>query len=190
MGTPNQLHFLKGLFTHPPTGPILEVGSKDHGNTQPFRHLYPDNGYMGVDLEAGPNVDKVVDLTEGIGGLPEHRYELIICCSILEHVKQPFTAAENITRLLAPGGTVFVSTPWVWRFHPYPNDYWRFTPSGIEEIFSDLTFDGRFWYSGYLEHDITMIGDTPFGVDDNMAIMQDGVKYLPYLDLFSVGVKE
>jgi len=191
MGAPNQYHFLTRLFKELPTGPVLEIGSKDYGNTQPFRELFPENEYIGVDLEDGKNVDVVQDLIEGIGELPENHFELVICCSILEHAKNPFKVAENITRLTAPGGTLFSSTPWVWRFHPYPDDYFRYTPSGLKVLFPEFTWEGRFWYSTYLENEIIPIGENPFGVDDRMAKFdKDKRKYLPYLDLFGIGIKK
>jgi len=52
-------------------GPVLEVGSRDYGNTESFRDVYAHNEYVGVDLSAGRNVDRVVDLAAGIADLPE-----------------------------------------------------------------------------------------------------------------------
>jgi SAM-dependent methyltransferase len=190
MGSYNQYHFLTNLFPEKPTGPVLEIGSKDYGNTQPFRAYFSENEYVGVDLEDGKNVDVVQDLTQGIGDLPENHFELVICCSILEHVKNPFPVAENIAKLTAPGGTLFHSTPWVWRYHPYPDDYWRYTPSAIKLLYPDFNWDDRFWYATYLPEEIIHIGRDPNHVDDKMALFKGKRKYLPYLDLFGVGVKD
>ena len=45
-------------------GPYLEVGSKDYGSTQDLRTLFLDRDkYIGVDMQAGPKVDVVLDLT-------------------------------------------------------------------------------------------------------------------------------
>ena len=63
MGDINQLIFIRertGQFD----GPYLEVGSKDYGTTQDLRSLFPaGDAYIGIDMEEGPGVDIVLDLT-------------------------------------------------------------------------------------------------------------------------------
>lgn len=56
MGSNNQLNYLKRLL---PTlsGPVLEIGSKDYGNTSSFRDFYVTNEYIGIDLEPGLEVN-------------------------------------------------------------------------------------------------------------------------------------
>ena len=48
---------------------------------------------------------------------------------------------KNIESSLKIGGFVVWATPWVWRMHGYPEDYWRFTPKGIQELFSKITWE-------------------------------------------------
>ena len=144
MGDVNQLEFVR-RFSDALDGPYLEAGSRDYGNTQDLRSLFAPRGvYLGVDMEDGPGVDTVVDLTEdferldaALGGL---RFGTIFCLSVLEHCRQPFTAAENLTRLLRPGGKLCVSAPFAFKIHAYPSDYWRFTPEGIRALFTQLEF--------------------------------------------------
>ena len=59
----------------------------------------------------------------------------------MEDRAQRFPMADNSTRLLAPGGTLYVSVPYAWKFHGYPSDYWRFTPEGVKKLFPGLAFD-------------------------------------------------
>ena len=49
--------------------------------------------------------------------------------------------AANITNLLTDSGKLIVSVPFAWQVHGYPDDYWRFTPSGIRTLFPGLLFD-------------------------------------------------
>lgn len=145
MGDFNQLAFVErhvGQFE----GPFLEVGSKDYGSTQDLRSLFAGRGkYVGVDVDAGPGVDTVLDLTapaeqidRQLGGM---RFGAIFCLSVLEHCRQPFLMAQNLARLLRPGGKLCVSVPFAWEFHGYPSDYWRFTSEGIRVLFDGLVFD-------------------------------------------------
>ncbi|NMG04232.1 class I SAM-dependent methyltransferase [Azoarcus taiwanensis] len=131
----------KALFK----GPFLEVGSRDYGSTEKIRTSFPGETYVGVDMQAGEGVDLVVDLTMPFSDvdalLGGNRFGTIFCLSVLEHCEQPFLVAENISRLLAPQGVLYVSVPHAWKFHGYPSDYWRFTHEGVKKLFPQLTFD-------------------------------------------------
>ncbi len=145
MGDRNQVRFIDRWETRL-EGPFLEVGSKDYGSTEDLRSRFASSGeYVGVDAEEGPGVDRVVDLTlpfeEIEAALGPGRYGTIFCLSVLEHCEQPFRMAENLTALLAPGGKIVLSVPFAWKYHGYPDDYWRFTHRGLIRLFSDLDFD-------------------------------------------------
>lgn len=125
--------------------PFLEVGSREYGNTSSFRNIFPhgEEDYIGVDVEAGLGVDRVVDLAGDFNNvakvLPE-KFNTIICLSVLEHCRQPFAMAHNLEKLLNPGGILYISVPFCWRIHDYPADYWRFTPAGIRNLFPAISF--------------------------------------------------
>ena len=145
MGDVNQLLFVKRHLGRL-EGPYLEVGSKDYGSTQDLRSLVGAGArYVGVDLEPGPGVDVLADLAgpfeavdEALGG---GRFGTVFCFSVLEHCRQPFAMAENLTGLLRGGGSVCLSVPFAWKFHGYPSDYWRFTHEGVKLLFPRLGFD-------------------------------------------------
>jgi len=75
-------------------GPILEIGSRDYGSTVNLRQLFPDEDYIGIDMQAGKGVDRVLDLTlpfEAVdAALEGRRFGAVICLSVLEHCAQPF----------------------------------------------------------------------------------------------------
>jgi len=147
MGDRNQLRFVRERAARL-APPYLEVGSRDHGSTQDLRALFAARGdYVGVDLQAGPGVDLVLDLTAEVASLDaalgRRRFGTVFCLSVLEHCARPFAMAENLCRLLAPGGAVCVGVPFAWKFHGYPSDYWRFTHEGVKQLFPRLRFDER-----------------------------------------------
>jgi hypothetical protein len=144
MGDVNQLLFIR-RHADRFAGPYLEVGSKDYGTTQDLRSLFQGRGpYVGVDREAGPGVDRVLDLAgpwEAIdAALEGQRFGTIFCLSVLEHCEQPFRMADSLTQLLAPGGHLCVGVPFAYKFHSYPSDYWRFTQEGVKRLFPNLEF--------------------------------------------------
>jgi len=190
MGDANQRLFLERHLSRV-DGPVIEIGSKDYGSTASFRDLYRGAEYVGADLEAGKGVDVVVDLTEGLGGLGEGRFALAICCSVLEHTPRPWVMAENIIRLLRPGGMLYLSVPWVWRYHAYPDDYFRFSPRAVQSLFPGLEWQ-QAAYSTSMAGELIPLDLRDFReVDNRMAAFVDTPqgkrKYLPYLMVNMLG---
>jgi SAM-dependent methyltransferase len=173
-------------------GPVLEVGSRDYGSTTSFRDVFVENEYIGVDLSAGKNVDRVLDLAAGTGELPEAHFALTICCSVLEHVRRPWEMAANLTRLLRPGGAIYVAVPWVWRYHPYPDDYFRFSWRGVAELFPGITWTRQACSTNIVDEFAEISGDGA-GLDNALAKYVDTPagqrKYLPYLQVHMLGVR-
>ncbi len=184
MGDINQTIYLDRYLQGDIVGAVLEIGSKDYGNTSSFRNIYPENEYVGLDMESGKGVDIIQDLTTGIGELQEKYFDLIICCSVLEHVKKPWVMAENLQRLLKPGGVLYISVPWVWRYHAYPDDYFRFSWRGIIELFQDLECKNACYSTNVQGEIVEITGDNKY-FDNNISAMVETTrgkrKYLPYL---------
>lgn len=151
MASVNTLDWVKKHGDHIGTN-VLEVGSKkykEHAFLDLKGFLAAEKGkvnVLGCDLAAGDNVDVVVDLTgpraEVLGAFGGRTFDTVFCVSVLEHVPNVFAAAQNIQALLAPGGALFVSVPFVFRYHGYPGDLWRFTPEAILHLFPEVDFRG------------------------------------------------
>jgi SAM-dependent methyltransferase len=134
----------------PRAGRTLLVGSFVAGGKADRRALYSDA--VGVDMRPGPGVDRVLNLE---AELPASlgTFAHVECISVLEHSRRPWLLASNLERLLEPGGTIFVSVPFVWRFHGYPNDYFRFTAEGVRELFQGVEWSSLMYGSDRLRPD-------------------------------------
>ena len=129
---------------------LLELGSRhyqDHSQLN-LREMFPKaESFVGSDLQPGVGVDVVFDLRAPFEEvdriLDGRRFDTIFCISVMEHIDDVFTASKNIARLLDPGGTLFLSVPFVFRHHGYPSDFWRFTPEALRFLFPTLDFDGE-----------------------------------------------
>jgi SAM-dependent methyltransferase len=193
LGDVNQKLFLQKRVPSV-SGPVLEVGSKDYGNTTSFRDIYQGQEYVGLDLFEGKGVDVIVNLEDGIGELKESSFALVICCSVLEHTPRPWVVAENLTRLLKPGGVLYMSVPWVWRYHAYPDDYFRFSHRAIPSLFPTLSWDNAV-YSTNVAGEFIHITPDDKNPDDRMAQYVDVEKprgkrkYLPYLMVNTIGTR-
>ncbi len=83
--------------------------------------------YISGDLiKDHPELDVLFDAT-GKYPFADETFDSIFCCSVLEHVKQPWNAFSEMWRVLAPGGTAIVSVPFIFYLHGQPHDYYRFT---------------------------------------------------------------
>ena len=149
MGDVNQLAWVKAHEDRV-QAPILEIGSKIYsaGVSMDYRSRYADRGlYLGIDMQPGDGVDLVADLTTDPRTWPEPlrstKFRTIICMSVMEHVRDVYRFAANLKQLLAEDGTAFISVPWVWRFHGYPSDYWRFSPEALKFLFEPLALDEK-----------------------------------------------
>jgi len=146
MGDLNQRNFVRDNISIA-RGPVLEVGSRDYGNTPDMRPFFPGCRYVGVDMSCGKNVDVVADLAADMDEvrrkIGSDVFGTVLCLSVLEHCANPFALCGNLVQLLGPGGVIFVSVPFSWRIHGYPSDYWRFTPDGVRALFPALDFDAH-----------------------------------------------
>ncbi len=129
-------------------GPVLETGSKRYNRNVSYDYrslLAPLGAYVGTDLAPGDGVDVVADLTADFDALPEAlrgtKFGTIVSMSVMEHVRDVYKFASNLRRLLDDDGTLLVSVPWVWRFHGYPSDYWRFSPEALKFLLAPLFLD-------------------------------------------------
>lgn len=122
-------------YVRPHRGRALIVGSQVYEGRGDRRKRYADA--VGVDMLDGPGVDVVANLEETPPaelGLFAH----IECMSVLEHSRRPWLLAATLEGLLIRGGTLFVAVPFMWRYHAYDHDYYRFSPDGIRALFEGI----------------------------------------------------
>ncbi len=120
-------------------GPVYEFGSylvDGEGSGGDLRCCFPGREYIGCDMREGPGVDRIEDLGEL--NLPDGTARTIVCVDTLEHVFEVRRAADEMLRVLAPGGLIFIAAPMDFRIHDYPSDYWRLTPSCLERLLAPL----------------------------------------------------
>lgn len=66
-------------------------------------------------------------------------FDVVFSFSVLEHIKNPFVAASEISRVLKTGGILYANTPFLIPEHGYPHHYYNMTQQGLENLFSGLT---------------------------------------------------
>lgn len=120
---------------------VLEVGSRLHDPAAWWlvnRDLAAGQ-WMGIDMQDGHGVDMVAD----IHSLPADwsgRFSAVLCSEVLEHVRRPWLALPELRRVIRPGGSIIVTTLTTFHIHGYPDDYYRYTDSGLRGLLEDAGF--------------------------------------------------
>ena len=98
--------------------------------------LFPGKDFKTFDLQGGDIIGDIYDTN-----LADESIGTALCLEVLEHLAEPQRAIDELRRVLVYGGLLVLSTPICWHIHPYPKDYWRFLPSGIEFLLRDWFVD-------------------------------------------------
>lgn len=102
---------------------MLNIGSGVH-------KPHPD--IINVDIFYYAGVDLVANAEEL--PLPTNSVDAIVCESLLEHVPRPDKIVAEMYRVLKPGGGMYIVTPFVYPFHACPNDFYRWSITGLREL--------------------------------------------------------
>lgn len=71
----------------------------------------------------------------------DSQWDILVVDQVLEHVERPWLAAEEIWRILKPGGYAVVNTPYLHPIHKCPLDCWRISPDGYKVLFPKERFE-------------------------------------------------
>lgn len=120
---------------------VLEVGTRrsDPSRVTHKRGAFPwvaDSDYVRLDIRAGIDVDMIGDLHK----LPPEwtgTFGCVIADAVFEHLERPWIAAQEMSRILAPGGLFLVVTHQCYPIHGHPNDFFRFSKEALRLIFED-----------------------------------------------------
>lgn len=117
-----------------PAPRVVDLGC----GTMPYRALFEPHvtSYTGADLPSNPDADHAMDARTGRVDLPDACADAVLSTQVLEHVESPEAYLAEAHRLCRPGGLLILSTHGLFKHHPDPQDYWRWTGSGLDKLLS------------------------------------------------------
>ena len=105
-----------------------------------FRDLFTGKKYLTMDSapEYGP------DVVGDAHSLPfrDSTVGAILSISVFEHLRDPKKAAEEVYRVLKPGGKLLLYTHFIYPYHARRgvySDYFRFTDEGLAHLFKKFS---------------------------------------------------
>ena len=103
----------------------------------------------GVDVCEAPNLVKTdafvysadLDLIADAHRLPfeDDTFDYVYSLAVFEHLHSPWIAAEEIRRVLKPGGQVYTLCAFMQHVHGYPFHYFNMTAMGLERVFEGFS---------------------------------------------------
>ena len=130
-------------------GVLLDIG----GENAPYIELFRPHiaKYICLNIE---KVDNKAD--ENVIGdamkipFKNNSIDTVLSTQVLEHLSEPQKAVDEIFRVLKKGGVCILSTNMAWINHAVPDDYFRYTESGLKHLFRKFSKKKTYSLGGYI----------------------------------------
>lgn len=122
---------------------VLDIGSSagSYDKREEFRgaraSLARAATYVALDINASARPHVVADAH----AIPfaDGSFDVVLANNLIEHLRDPVTGVAEMRRVLAPGGRVLYTIPFLYPVHEAPHDYTRFTRYGLTRLFRDFS---------------------------------------------------
>jgi len=121
------------------SGLILDIGC----GTRPYRELFATETYVGLDNDNERTRSlAVADAYYDDGRFPfgNAEFRSVLCNQVLEHVFNPQEFLGELGRVLARGGRLLLTVPFVCDEHEQPFDYARYSSFGLKALLEQHGF--------------------------------------------------
>ncbi len=111
---------------------ILDFGSRK----SPYKTIFDIKAkeYLTADLKSeNYSVDVIIE-DDGTLKQSSDSVDLVLSLQVLEHVDNVDLYISEAHRILKPGGLFWLTTHGMWPYHPTPDDYYRWTLSGLKKV--------------------------------------------------------
>jgi len=125
--SPHRTHIESFLrpYVDDPDNVVLHLGAKE---------AFLGPSVIHIDLYPFPGIDLVTDAAAL--GIASASVDCVYLPALLEHVPYPAAVVDEVFRVLRPGGIAVVEVPFMQGYHADPDDYQRYTLSGLRTLLS------------------------------------------------------
>jgi SAM-dependent methyltransferase len=114
------------IAAHATDRPTLDIGAQNG----PYAALFPRR--VGLDIRAGAGV-RIIGDAQALG-VRDAAFDVVLCTEVLEHLREPQQAIDEMFRVLKPGGRLLLTTRFLFPIHDAPDDYFRYTKYGLRYL--------------------------------------------------------
>jgi len=119
---------------------VLDIGTyaRFYGMPPDIRPLFGDN-YKAVGLADNTDLDYVASIYAL--PFPDCHADGVICLQVFEHLQEPFKAADELYRIMAPAGEALITVPFMEPKHGQRSggDFFRYTDEGLRYLFNKFS---------------------------------------------------
>jgi SAM-dependent methyltransferase len=134
------------------SGSGVELGAKD-GQSSHFRFFQMEKSTQVAFTDLTPKAPNVLRINlEERFPLPGESQDFALLIHVLEHLFDYRTCLFETNRILKPRGMLVGCVPFLYRIHPDPDDYFRFSESCLRRILKE---------AGFAEVTVTPLGFGP-----------------------------
>jgi SAM-dependent methyltransferase len=132
---------LAGVAADHARGRLLDIGC----GLKPYAPLFAPyvDEHVGVDHPESPHALTSVDVVASAFDIPleDETFDTALLTELLEHIERPADVLAEVNRLLRPGGSIILTTPFMWPLHEEPRDFFRYSPHGLRELLGAAGFE-------------------------------------------------
>lgn len=129
------IRFMMDELSDQEFGTVVDVGA----GKSPYRKLIRCQKYLATDFE--PTLPEVVVADAADLPFEDETANLVVMTEVLEHLPEPQKALAEAARILKPGGLLALTTPFLWRLHSEPYDFYRYTEHGLRYLLKSNGFE-------------------------------------------------
>src|SRR5690606_32144517 len=123
-------------------GKLLDFGC----GSKPYKKLFAHvDDYVGIDIKIEGREENHRFIDEFYDGekipFSDEYFDSILSTEVLEHVFNIETVLSEMYRVLKPGGTALITTPFMWEEHEMPYDFARYTPPALKHLYNKHGFE-------------------------------------------------
>ncbi|MFZ1987940.1 MAG: class I SAM-dependent methyltransferase [Minisyncoccia bacterium] len=109
-------------------GAVLDLGGERRSK---YHELFKGTFSITIaNLGGEPAPDVTLDLEEPLP-FADASYDSVLLINVLEHVFEYRRLLSECARVLRPGGTLVIVVPFLFPYHPSPNDFHRYTAPAL-----------------------------------------------------------
>jgi SAM-dependent methyltransferase len=91
-------------------------------------------GVVNVEIVDYPSTD-VLAIGEALP-FADNSFDAALSLAVLEHVRDPFKCAQELLRVVKPGGELLIDVPFLQPVHGFPHHYYNMTAQGLANLFA------------------------------------------------------